>query len=121
MDDITLPRSFEDTIPAEMMKDGPRRQSSQSRLPILEATRQQQAQNYNSITTGNTTNPESNQEGVPTQHESDTDERDDSHDEEERHHWFGKRMWIAFREWEQNNVELVLENRQSVARDNLGI
>lgn len=121
MDDVTLPHSFEDTTPAEIMKDYPRRRSSQSRSPILEASRQQQAQNYSSITTGNTINSGSNQEGVIRQHESDTDEREESHHEEERHDWFGKRMWTVFREWEQNHLELVLENKQSVARDHLGL
>lgn len=39
---------------------------------------------------------------------------------QERQPWFGKRAWMAIRQWEQEHVELVLENKQSVARDHLG-
>lgn len=118
MDDITLPRSFEDTTPAEMMKDYPRRRlsrSSQSQhTPVLEAI--EQPQNYHSITPtiSHLENDRDNGEGA------DAEEHEES--EEEAHNvWFGKRIWRSFQEWERNHLELVLENKQSVARDHLGL
>jgi Domain of unknown function (DUF202) len=108
MDDITLPLS---TTPAEMMKD--RRRSSQSR--IIETS--PQPQNYNSITPSE---PHSEQNATEETLQSDHDEGGES-EEESQHEWFGKRMWVALRQWEQNNLELILENKQSVARDHLGI
>jgi len=116
MDDVTLPRSFEDTTPAEMMKDFPRQRSSQSRSPILRASRQ--PSNYQSIspTTSNTQRTQGPSEPA---HESDTSEQEEPHDESPSRPWFGKRIWNAFRGWEQDNLELVLENKQSVARDHL--
>ena len=114
MDDVTLPRSFEDTTPAEMMKDYPRRRLSRpSHSPVLEPIRQ--PQNYSSITPGNS-NLERNQN---TAEESNSGEHEES-DEEVYHGWFGKQIWKTFREWERNHWELVLENKQSVARDHLG-
>ena len=114
MDDVTLPRSFEDTTPAEMMKDYPRRRlsrSSQSQhSPVLEPIRQ--PQNYNSITPVNSENQNTAEESHSEEHEESDEE---VHDE-----WYGKRIWMTFRQWERNHLELVLENKQSVARDHLG-
>jgi len=118
MDDVTLPRSFEDTTPAEMMKDFPRQRSSQSGSPILQASRQ--TSNYQSISP-TTSNTQRNQSRSEPAHESDNSDQEEPHDESPSHPWFGKRIWNAFREWEQDNLELVLENKQSVARDHLGI
>ena len=117
MDEVTLPRSFEDTTPAEMMKDYPRRRPSRSsqsqHSPILGPVGQ--PQNYSAITPVNS-NLERNQN---TAEESHSEEHEES-DEEVHHEWLGKRIWRTFQEWEQNHLELVLENKQSVARDHLG-
>lgn len=111
MDNVTLPRSFGDTTPAEQMKPIPRRRKSSSsqRSPILEHS---QAQNtYNTIT--------------PEQHNTPS-ERDDSPDQGSEHEetppqrWIGRRIWDGILQWERDNLELVLENKQSVARDHLG-
>jgi hypothetical protein len=118
MDDVTLPRSFEDTTPAEMLKDFPRQRSSQSRSPILQASRQ--PSNYQSISP-TTSNTQRNQSRSEPAHESDNRDQEEPHDESPSQPWFGKRIWRAFREWEQDNLELILENKQSVARDHLGI
>src|SRR5271170_2889953 len=118
MDDVTLPRSFEDTTPAEMMKDFPPQRSSQSRSPILQASRQ--SSNYQSISP-TTSNFQRNQSRPEPAHENDHNEQEEPHDETPPRPWFGKRIWNAFRQWEQDNLELVLENKQSVARDHLGI
>lgn len=121
MDDITHPPSFPGTTPSEKMKGRLPGQSNQSRSPILGAIRQEpHPQNYSSITPGNSNTSERNQEAVVEnpQHEDETDEGEESHDE--AHGWFGSRMWAAFRHWERNHLELILENKQSVARDHLG-
>jgi len=120
MNNVTLPRSFEDTIPAEQMKDYPRRKSSpEARSPILETFRQQSYQSI-SPTTSNTRirNQPSQLEPV---HDSEEPQREVPHDESPPRPWFGKRIWNGFRQWEQDNLELVLENKQSVARDHLGM
>src|SRR5437762_2617278 len=107
MDDVTLPRSFEDTTPAEMMKDYPRQRlsgSSQSQhSPIQEAI--PQPQNYNSINpvNSNLERDQNNGEGANAEEHEETEE--EFHDE-----WFGKRIWKGFQEWERNHLELVLEN-----------
>ena len=117
MDTVTLPRSFEDTTPAEMMKNYPRRRPSRSsqsqRSPILEPVGQ--PQNYSSITPVNF-NLERNQNTVEEPH---SDEHEES-DEEVHREWWGKRIWRTFQKWERDHFELVLENKQSVARDHLG-
>src|SRR5271155_4875503 len=116
MDDVTLPRSFEDTTPAEMMKDFPRHRLSEPRSPILEASRH--ASNYHSISP-TTSNIERNRSQLEPAQES--DHSDQPHDVSPSQPWFGKRIWNAFQQWEHENLELVLENRQAVARDHLGI
>jgi hypothetical protein len=117
MDNVTLPRSFEDTTPAEVMKDFPKQSSSESRSPILRTS--SQPQNYQSIspTTSNTGRPQPPDTGQNDEEE----EREESHEEVLPQPWFGKRLWNGFRQWEQDHLELVLENKQSVARDHLGI
>src|SRR5436309_1365233 len=112
MDDVTLPKSFEDTTPAEMMKDFPRRRTSQANLPILAST--QQPQNYNSISPS-TSNIERQQQPVEGDQQSEEEHRVTDSDSETQRHWFGKRIWTTLREWEQGHVELILENKQSVA------
>ena len=103
------------------MKDYPRKGSPQARTPILETFRQ--SQNYES--TGLTTSDPQRIRRQPSQPEprrgSEQHERDVSPDEPVAQPWFGKRIWNAFRRWEEDNLELVLENKQSVARDHLGM
>lgn len=121
MEGVTLPPSFEDTTPAEQMKDYPRKSSPEARSPILETFRQ--SQNYESISP-TTSNPQRIRRR-PSQPEprdgSEQHERDVSPDEPVAQPWFGRRIWNAFRRWEEDNLELVLENKQSVARDHLGM
>ena len=108
MDNITLPRSFEDTTPAEQMKPVSRRRKSPSpsqRSPILENS--QATASYNTITS-------SEREALP-EHEAERTQ------ETRREPWLGRRMWDWVRKWESEHLELVLENKQSVARDHLGI
>jgi hypothetical protein len=119
MESVTVPRSFDDTIPAEMMKAIQRRPNpSPSRAPILDE--QDQHRSYSSV--------------IPTQAESEgqeiaendaraqdeVSERETTSHEEHRRQWIGSRIWEGIKEWERDNVEMVLENKQSVARDHLG-
>jgi len=102
MDDITLPRSFQDTTPAEQMKPIPKRRKSSSasqRSPILENTQA----SYQTIT--------------PAQREESPEQEVEAR---QREPWFGKRIYDRILKWERDNLELVLENKQSVARDHLG-
>ena len=48
------------------------------------------------------------------------EEEHEDPDEESRRECFGKRIWFAFKKWEADHLELVLANKQSVARDHLG-
>ena len=115
MDAFTVPRSFEDTTPAEVMKDFSKQPKSQSQTPILSAATQP-AQNYRSISP---TSSRFQLEETP-ENESNVQGHAESNEETKRP-WFGKRIWTAIRQWEEDHVELVLENKQSVARDHLGI
>jgi len=118
MDDITLPRSFEDTTPAEMLKDYSRKRKtspSPSRSPILEVSRQQS--NYQTISP-TSSRPAQQQQHAEEEHE---EQEDVPEHQEQARSWFGKRIWNSLWEWEKNNLELVLENKQSVARDHLGL
>jgi hypothetical protein len=119
MDAVALPRSFEDTTPAEALKDMPRRKTdpalddAQRRL----VTTTQPTPNYNTITQRAPTSREH-------QHAEETESSqglhsDDEHEEQEPG-WIGKRIWTAWTAWESEHLELVLENKQSVARDHLG-
>ena len=119
MDDVTLPPFFEDTTPAEALKTMPRRKinpsssdDDQERL----VSRTQAAQNYSSIIPRLQSSHERQHEddNGSQGHESETE-----HDETKRP-WFGKRLWDAWWEWDREHLELVLENKQSVARDHLG-
>jgi hypothetical protein len=116
MDDVTLPRSFEDTTPAEMMKDLSKKRSP-SQSPILDERRQ--PRNYSSI---NPSTSQAERIPAPTEQLSESDiEAEDTVEEEEPREWLGKRIWVVIWKWERDNLELVLENKQSVARDHLGM
>jgi hypothetical protein len=129
MEDVTLPRSFEDTTPAEMMKTIKRRRSShsRSRSPILQDDPHRP--NYNSITStsarhenriGNRNEPRTENPVTSMQREEENEEAVEASSEEAAKPCFGRRMWTNFTRWERNHLELVLENKQSVARDHLG-
>ena len=101
-------------MPAEMMKDFP----PQSSTAVLEAPKQ--PRNCPSIThTISNTDGNLNQPERPQQR--DRSEQEDSLEGLPPRPWFAKRIWNAFRQWEQEHLELVLENKQSVARDHLGV
>src|SRR5947207_16019020 len=90
------------------------RLSRSQQTPLLVAI--EQPQNYHSISprSSQLENDRDNGEGA------DAEQHEES--EEEAHNvWFGKRIWRSFQEWERNHLELVLENKQSVARDHLGL
>lgn len=114
MGDPALPQAFEDAVPTETMKATSGRTSSPSRSPILEQS--QQPQTYSTILSSNS-NPIGNQNTVEVSHESDEENR---RPPDEPHGWLGKRIWMAIQRWERDHLELVLENKQSVARDHLG-
>src|SRR5271156_5552995 len=109
MDDVTLPRSFQDTTPAEMLKDYSRRRKaspSPSRSPILEESRQQS--NYQTIS------PTSSRPEQEPPHAEEHEEQEDNPEQQDPPRpWLGKRIWKSIQEWEKNNLELVLENKQS--------
>ena len=111
MDNVTLPRSFADTTPAEQMKPISRRRKSSpsQRSPILE-----NPQAHNAYTT---IAPE--QRNSPSEREH-SPEQDPEHEDTPRQPWIGKRIWDGILAWEREHLELVLENKQSVARDHLG-
>jgi len=126
MEDVTLPRSFEDTTPAEMMKTITRRQSSPSRSPILQDDTNRPT--YNAITStssrhenhiGNRNEPRTENPEASMQREDEDEEAVETSSEEPAKPWFGRRMWTSFTRWERSHLELVLENKQSVARDHL--
>jgi hypothetical protein len=116
MEAVTLPRSFEDTTPAEMMRNFTRRRSSSGHSPILDNI---QPRGYNSI----------RPRQQPLERHHDTPEHRPSPERAEGETswvqtgdlWIGRRIWDAVQLWERENLELVLENKQSVARDHLGI
>lgn len=119
MDDVTLPRNFQDTTPAEALKDMPRRKtdpaSDDAQRRLVATT--QPAPNYNTIIQRAPTSREQ-------QHAEETESSqglpsDDEHEEQDPG-WIGKRIWNAWLAWEHDHLELVLENKQSVARDHLG-
>jgi hypothetical protein len=120
MDSVTLPRTFDDTTPAEMLKPVNRRRASPSRSPILGHGHQQ---SYNTISSGSAHND--NLTDLPPEDQRETTQaREDENVEETTEQgqpWIGTRIWHSFKRWERDNLELVLENRQSVARDHLGI
>jgi|SRR5579859_701464 len=108
MDSVTVPRSFRDTTPAEQMRPVIERRKSASpsqRSPILENSQAQTT--YNAITP-------SEAQASPEEH---TPERTE---ETRREPWLGRRVWDGVKKWERQHLELVLENKQSVARDHLG-
>src|ERR1700737_218888 len=98
MENITLPRSFEDTTPAEMMKSFQNRRSSPSRSPILEDD--VHARGYNSITSAsapNTNRPEL--QGETRQQDEDHAEARDRADH--RRGGVGGGFGKRFQKWER--------------------
>ena len=112
---ITVPRSFEDTTPAEMMRNFSRRRSSSAHSPILDDA---QPRSYDSIRPRQQAleRDHDNQEHRPSEHRE-----GQASSEAEGSPWIGRRIWDSVQQWERDHLELVLENKQSVARDHLGI
>ena len=127
MDPVTLPRSFEDTTPAEMMRDFPRRRQTQTsdseHPPLVNRDSQQPVpRSYDSISSPSTVRRDGAVESHVSEGHLELEEEDSRQPSSPPpKKWIGKRIWEAVNTWERENVELVLENKQSVARDHLGI
>ena len=118
MDTVTLPRSFRDTTPAEMMRDFTRRRQTSPHPPLVKDQRAQ-PKGYDSIASTSTSNRDGESSEPPQTGESREEEVHSSPRPKKR--WLISRIWDAVNTWEREHVELVLENKQSVARDHLGI
>jgi hypothetical protein len=57
---------------------------------------------------------------TPVDREQSPEPEPEHTDDRSREAWLGKRVWDGILRWEKENLELVLENKQSVARDHLG-
>ena len=120
MDDVTLSRSFGDTTPAEALKDLPRRKVDPSSSDDDQARmvgRTQPPRNYNTISQGE---PSSHEHQPALETESSREHESEVQHDVTRPGWIGKRIWDSWIHWERDHLELVLENKQSVARDHLG-
>ena len=115
MEAATLPGSFEDTTPAEMLRELNRRKQSSPHPPLVRDA--PQPKSYKTIPSGSDrVQQSSNVSSVEEQHEE-----EEIHAPEPPRKWLGGRIWDAVTTWERDHIELVLENKQSVARDHLGI
>jgi hypothetical protein len=121
MENVALPRCCEETTPTEATKDMPRRKvdpsSDDDHERLVHAT--QASRNYNTITQRGSSSHEHRHAEEPESthgHHSDGE-----HDEAASRDWIGKRLWNSWKRWEEDHLELKLENTQSVARDHLGI
>ena len=120
MDDVTVLRSFGDTTPAEALKDMPRRKADPPSSDDDQAqlvSRTQPSQNYNTIAQRG---PGSHEHQPGRETESSREHESEGEHEVTRRDWIGKRIWNSWIRWEQDHLELLLENKQSVARDHLG-
>jgi hypothetical protein len=108
MEGNTVPRNPEENTTAEMMRESPRRRATPPEENGDSVLDGEQVPNYRAMSSSGRRRCERAQQ-------------EEQGHEGQRKKWFGRRWFDAFRTWEQDHIEFVLENKRAVARDHLGI